>query len=65
MMLHRLLRAVPPANYFLISNEDYSRAESEDGSLLLPARYYHILLEFQFQRPNRLGFTNHGNLCIF
>jgi glycosyltransferase involved in cell wall biosynthesis len=54
-MLCRILRAVPPENYCLISSEDYSGTESEDGSPRLPARYHHLSTEFQFQRPNRFG----------
>lgn len=54
-MLHRLLRAVSPADYCLISREDYSHYEPADDSARLPARYYHVPPEFQFQRPNRFG----------
>lgn len=51
VMLHRLLRAVPPEAYCLISREDYS--SSINDSLRLPAPYYFLPPEFQLQRPNR------------
>jgi glycosyltransferase involved in cell wall biosynthesis len=56
MMLHRLLRAVSPADYCLISREDYSNIESEGDAVRLPARYYYLPPEFQFKTPNRFDF---------
>lgn len=52
IVLHRVLRSLPPESYCLISVADYSQA-NENEQLRLPARYYHLPAEFQFKRPYR------------
>jgi glycosyltransferase involved in cell wall biosynthesis len=55
MMLHRILRAVPPTEYCLISREDYSHELANNDPLSLPAPYHHVPPEFQFRIPVDYG----------
>lgn len=62
MVLYRLLSCMRPDEYCLISREDYesldgarSRASSGGLSLKLPATYYRLPDEFEFNRPTRYG----------